>query len=544
MSPARGHCIVHTARLAHLMPIPGIYPARLVDYVPPMRPIFHASVAAAVVLASLAVDAEDRPQWGQAWDRNHVSAETGLPDSFDPETGKNIRWTAPLGSETYASPVVAHGRVFIGTNNEHPRDPENTGDRGVYLCLDEKTGELKWQLVVPKREEDIYHDWPKTGMSSPATVEGDRVYLVDNRGIVVCMDIDGLANGNQGPFVDEGRRMVPIDTNAPNAEITPRKLAPIDADILWEFNLTTKAGIWSHDGAHSSILIRGDHLYLNTGTGVDNTHKVIRTPDAPSLVVLDKKTGRMLARDRENIATNIFHCTWSSPALATVNGKELVIFAGGNGVLYAFDPLVGTPAEGEVAMLHKVWQFDCDPEAPKGDIHPYLGNRRIGPSNIFGMPVFADGAIFVAGGGDWWWGKNEAWLKRVDPRGTGDITAKNLVWSHPLGRHTMSTPTVIGGLVYAADSQHMLHCVDAKTGALVWDHDVGSDVWASVLAADGKLFLGTRRGDFLTFAQGREKKLLSSVKLDSAINATATAANGALYVATMKTLYAVGSKPN
>jgi outer membrane protein assembly factor BamB len=101
---------------------------------------------------------------------------------------------------------------------------------------------------------------------------------------------------------------------------------------------------------------------------------------------------------------------------------------------------------------------------------------------------------------------------------------------------------VIGGLVYAADSQHMLHCVDEKTGELVWDHDVGSEVWASVLAADGKLFLGTKRGDFFTFAQGREKKLLSTVKLDSAINATATAANDALYVATMKTLYAVSSK--
>jgi len=54
---------------------------------------------------------------------------------------------------------------------------------------------------------------------------------------------------------------------------------------------------WSHDGAHSSILIRGDHLYLNTGTGVDNTHRKIRTPDAPSLVVLDKHTGK-LARPR------------------------------------------------------------------------------------------------------------------------------------------------------------------------------------------------------------------------------------------------------
>ena len=43
--------------------------------------------------------AGDQPQWGQAWSRNMVSNEKGLPDSFDPKTGRNIRWTANLGAE-------------------------------------------------------------------------------------------------------------------------------------------------------------------------------------------------------------------------------------------------------------------------------------------------------------------------------------------------------------------------------------------------------------------------------------------------------------
>lgn len=63
-------------------------------------------------------------------------------------------------------------------------------------------------------------------------------------------------------------------TPAPEPALEP---GPMDADILWLFDLTSGAGIWSHDAAHSSILIRGDHLYLNTGTGVDNTHRRIRT---------------------------------------------------------------------------------------------------------------------------------------------------------------------------------------------------------------------------------------------------------------------------
>src|SRR5947207_3031579 len=93
--------------------------------------------------------AADQPQWGQAWTRNMASAERGLPSSFDLETGKNIQWIAPLGTQTHSTPIVAGGRVFIGTNNEVPRDPREIGDLGILLCLDEKDGHFLWQLAVP-----------------------------------------------------------------------------------------------------------------------------------------------------------------------------------------------------------------------------------------------------------------------------------------------------------------------------------------------------------------------------------------------------------
>src|SRR5256886_6629808 len=143
-----------------------------------------------------------------------------------------------------------------------------------------------------------------------------------------------MANGNDGPYREEGAQMTPRGTNAPAQPLQP---GPMDADILWMFDLTKGAGIWSHDAAHSSVLIHGDYLYLNTGTGVDNTHKRIRTPDAPSLVVLDKRSGRLIARDDEHIAPNIFHNTWASLSLADVDSRPLIFFGGGNGILYAFD---------------------------------------------------------------------------------------------------------------------------------------------------------------------------------------------------------------
>src|SRR5206468_740595 len=88
----------------------------------------------------------DQPQWGARHSRNMAAPEKDLPDDFDPATGRNVKWIAPLGTESYPSPVIANGRVYIGTNNERPRDPKHKGDRAVLLCLDESDGHLLWQL--------------------------------------------------------------------------------------------------------------------------------------------------------------------------------------------------------------------------------------------------------------------------------------------------------------------------------------------------------------------------------------------------------------
>jgi outer membrane protein assembly factor BamB len=474
-----------------------------------------------------------------------VSDERGLPATFDLATGKNVAWSAPLGTQSHATPVVAGGRVYIGTNNAVPRDPKQTGDRGVLLCLDEKDGHLLWQLVVPKRTEDKYFDWPDTGMSSPVTVEGDRAYFVDNRGEVLCLDVNGMANGNDGPFLDEAAHAQPFPAPPPDfkpvhaessAALPPP--GPHDADIVWLFDMPAEAGTWPHDGAHSSILIRGDFLYVNTGTGVDNTHRVIRKPDAPSLIVLEKKTGRLVARDDERIGDRIFHATWSSPSFGEVNGKPLIFFAGGDGVVRAFEPLTKSPPAGEVLKLVKVWSFDIDPAAPKDDVHRFTGNRQQGPSDIYGMPVFFKNRIYIAGGGDIWWGKNESWLKCIDATKTGDATSSAELWSAPMDHHVMSTAAVRDGLVFIADTR-ALRCIDAEKGTEFWKHDLRGEVWASPMIADGRVYIGTRKGDFFIFAASREKQLLADIPGKSPISGTVTAANGTLFLNTQSRIYAL-----
>ncbi len=505
-----------------------------------------------LLLVSAAARAGDRPQWGERHSRNMVSAETGLPEGFDPTTGRNVKWSAALGTECYSTPVVAGGKVLIGTNNGEPRDPRHQGDRGVLMCLNEADGSLAWQLVVPKLEGDVYLDWPRAGMCSPATVEGDRVYMVTNRDEVVCLDLDGLADGNDGPWRDEGRHMRGQDE-------PPMEAGPLDADILWLLDLRSAAGVRPHDSAHSSILLDGPYLYVNTSNGLNSRHTGVERPEAPSLVVVDKATGRLAAEEREGISSRIFHSTWSSPALGEVKGRRLVFFGGGDGVVYAFDALgpeestdsqspepdlfaagegAGPPAR-RVDSLRRVWRFDCDPTAPKENIHSYIRNRRESPSNIKSMPVFHGGRIYVTVGGDIWWGKNEAWLKCIDAAGEGDITESGLLWSYPVERHCCSTPSIHDGLVYVADCGGKVHCVDAHSGRPYWVHDAGREIWASTLVADEKVYIGTRRGDLWVLATGKQKRVLSSIRLDDPVISTPVAAGGTLYVGTMTRLYAL-----
>src|SRR5256884_1111849 len=79
----------------------------------------------------------DWPMWGGTPDRNMVSNMKGLPTEWDIQSKKNVKWVARLGSQAYGNPVVADGKVFIGTNNEKPRDPKQTGDRGVLMAFRE-----------------------------------------------------------------------------------------------------------------------------------------------------------------------------------------------------------------------------------------------------------------------------------------------------------------------------------------------------------------------------------------------------------------------
>ncbi len=522
------------------------------------RSLRNAAPAAAALGLGLFLStgsAADWPQWGGNPGRNMFSPEKGLPARFDPgkpkpgadepdpATAQNLKWTAKLGSASYGNVTVAGGRVFIGTNNENPRDPQHQGDRSILLCLDEKTGEMLWQLVIPKLRAGKANDWENLGLLSSPTIEGNRVYIVTSRCEVMCLDALGMANGNDGPFTDEAGYVV-TDTGKP-----PAPAGPKDADILWKYDMIDELGAFPHNAANCSVLIVGDLLYVCTSNGQDWTHANVPFPFAPSLIALDKRTGQLAAQDDAHIGPRLFHGQWSSPAAGMVNGRPLIFFGAGDGWCYAFDakPI----QEGGTNLLKVAWKFDCNPPEYKlKDGQPIKYPEADGPSEVNATPVFYKNRVYVATGQDPENGEGVGRLVCLDATKTGDITAIGLVWEFKGIHRSLSTVSIDPdtGLLFVGDFSGFVYGLDAETGKLYWTHDMKAHLWGSTLVADGKVFAGDEDGDVAVLAAGKEKKILSQITVDgrpqdgpnlgAAIYGTPVAADGALYFQTGSRLFA------
>ena len=98
------------------------------------------------------------------------------------------------------------------------------------------------------------------------------------------------------------------------------------------------------------------------------------------------------------------------------------------------------------------------------------------------------------------------------------------------------------GLVFQAEYDGDLHCLDAKTGKPYWVYPTASRIWASTLVADGKVFLTTEDGEMHILEAGKEKKVLATVEFGGAIYGSPVVANNVLYVASMTHLFAIGTK--
>lgn len=503
-----------------------------------------------------------------------------------------VLWKADLGSRSYGGPVVAGGKVYVGTNNERPRNARDIRiaqngevdnlDKGILMVFDEKTGKFLWQAVHDVLPAGGVANWPKEGLCSTPTVVGNRVYYVSIQCRVVCADIFGFVDGNQG-----------LQNEKYNTAT--------DADIVWQFDMMKELGVEPHNMSNGCPLIVGDRLFVQTSNGVDESHVNIPAPEAPSLICLDRNTGKLLWKDNSP-GKDILHGQWSSPTYADEPVPQ-VLHAQGDGWLRAFDPTTGK----------LLWKFDGNRTGAKHD----LGGT--GDKNHFlATPVVHNGRVYIGTGEDPEWSSGIAnlWcidlknavergakapdrdvspelLVRVEKQPNGDEKAitnpnpasavawvyggdENRKWAprdFKFGR-TMSNVAVVDDIVYAAELHGILHCLDAKTGKCYWQYDTKASIWGSPYFVDGKVLVGTDAGDLYVFrhdpkpdvidaieaargapdmktariiqkaerAKVEKKYLMAKIELPAAIRTTPTVVNGVLYVTAENALYAIQKK--
>lgn len=550
----------------------------------------YALVSASAVSAQELT--KDWPMWGGDPARNNVPVGNNIPTEwevgeFDPETGewdsstsKNIKWVARLGSQSYGNAVVAGDQIYVGTNNgaghleRYPADV----DLGVLLAFDRETGELRWQHSSEKLKTGRVHDWPEQGICCAPYVEGDRLWFVTSRGEVRCLDVEGFRDGeNDGPYQEE-----PVEGEN-------------EADVVWSLNfMAAPYYVSQHNMCSCSITGVGDVIFVNTSNGLDESHINLPSPQAPSFMAVDKNTGEVLWTD-DSPATNILHGQWSSPTYGVINGQEQVIFGGGDGWVYSFDPR--GDGNGNSKLL---WKFDANPKESEW----ILGGRGT-RNNIIATPVIYDGLVYVAVGQDpehqegighlWCIDPNkrgnvspELAFNSADPnkeiehkrikaveKDEGDFVRPNpnsaAVWHYSeqdsngdgeidyeeTMHRSCGTVAIKDDILYIADFSGLLHCLNAKTGERYWVYDMLAQCWGSPLIVDGKVYIGDEDGQVAIFRHSSDPNVAmvddggemlpyyGEIEMNNSVYSTPIVANNILYIANRTHLFAIeeGAEP-
>jgi outer membrane protein assembly factor BamB len=445
----------------------------------------------------------DWPMWGGTADRNLVSNMKGLPIAWDVKTKKNVKWVAELGSQAYGNPVVAGGVVLVGTNNEALKNPKITGDKGVLMAFREADGTFMWQAVHDKLAAGRANDWPFQGICSSPLVENGIAYYVSNRGELMAVDLDGFHDGtNDGMVKDE------------------KNAGKNDVDVIWRYDMMEELGVQQHNMANSSPVTFENLIFISTSNGQDESHVNVPSPKAPSIIAVDKTTGKLAWEDNVSVGEKILHGQWSSPAVGKVGDVVQVAIGQGDGWVRGYEARTGK----------KLWEFDMN---PKDSVWPKTRNE------VISTPVFYENVVYIANGQDPEHGEGLGHLFAIDPAKRGDITKSGQIWHYDKIRRSISTGAIYNGILFYSDFSGFLHAVDVKTGKPFWTHDMFAAIWGSPMVIDGKVYLGDEDGDVTVLAADRTMKIIAESNMGSSVYSTAVPANGKLFIVNRNELFAL-----
>ncbi|MCB1244234.1 MAG: PQQ-binding-like beta-propeller repeat protein [Verrucomicrobiales bacterium] len=260
----------------------------------------------------------------------------------------------------------------------------------------------------------------------------------------------------------------------------------VNGKAIWNVSVGEMAHDW---GVGSSPILYGELLIVNAAH------------ESNQLLALDRKNGKTVWS-----ATG-FPASWNTPTVVKVDGHdELVVNSSGK--LRAFDPLTGK----------ELW--NCD---------------SIKAAELCPSIVAHDGVIFVIGHPG---GQSQA------------VKDGKVLWQAQKGSNVGSPVFKDGHLYFINDSRGVATCLDAQTGAVVYEQPLASrqkrDRWYStpLLAGERIYCVGRQTGTYVIAAKPQFELLATNVISDddSISNASPAVSDGQIFLRSNKYAYCFGKK--
>ncbi len=226
----------------------------------------------------------------------------------------------------------------------------------------------------------------------------------------------------------------------------------------------------------------------------------------PKVIALDKTTGKQRwAFARQSEAKKKF--SFCTPLIIDVGGQKQLVTPG-SGVVNGLDPKTGT----------EIWHFNYD--------QGY---------SVVPRPIYAHGIIYLSSGYD----KPVLYAIKVDASSKGDITATNLAWRIDKAAPHNPSMVVVGDEIYFVADNGILTCADAKTGTVHYSERCTGPISASILSADGKLYLQDEKGLGIVIKPGKTYQVLAQNDLAERSLASYAIIGSDLLIRTEGNLYRV-----
>ncbi len=205
-------------------------------------------------------------------------------------------------------------------------------------------------------------------------------------------------------------------------------------------------------------------------------------------------------------------------------------------------PVVAKSADGRtelvVALSSQVWGLD-----PQTGDQLWFARTGIN-DDMIPTPVIVDGIAYIHGGGP-----REHGSLAVRLGGQGDVTESHVLWS---SKNVASppSPVIVDGLMYWADAYGTTCCVDAQTGQLRYREKLPVmerfAIYASAVAADGRIYTVTRKGGTFVLPAKPEFKILAHNRFASDasdFNGSPAISNQRLFLRSNRFLYCIRQAP-